>query len=85
MLKESYPYYLAGRAEAPNRDLVDYDKYSGDMINAHVMVNYSLSPRWELGGGYQFVDLYLEVEKTDFIQIYDIDFAGPMLYAKFHF
>ncbi len=64
---------------------LDYDKYSGDMINSHVMVNYSLSPRWELGGGYQFVDLYLEVEKTDFIQIYDIDFAGPMLYAKFRF
>ena len=64
---------------------LDYDKYSGDMINAHCMVNYSISPRWVLGGGYQFVDLNLEVEKTDFNQIYDIDFAGPMAYVKFRF
>ena len=27
MLKESYPYYLAGRAESPNNDLVVYDRY----------------------------------------------------------
>jgi hypothetical protein len=64
---------------------MDYDQYSGDMINAHFMVNYSVSPRWVLGAGYQFVDLNLEVEKTDFNQIYDIDFAGPMVYAKFRF
>jgi len=25
---------------------LDYDKYSGDMTNAHVMLNYSISPRW---------------------------------------
>ena len=30
MLKESYPYYLANRPEAPNQDLVVVDKYSGE-------------------------------------------------------
>ena len=29
MLKPTYPYYLAGRACAPNADLVVHDKYSG--------------------------------------------------------
>lgn len=64
---------------------LDYDKYSGDMTNAHCMVSYSVSPRWALGAGYQFVDLDLAIDKTDFVQIYDINFAGPMAYARFHF
>ena len=64
---------------------LDYDKYSGDMTNAHCMVSYSVSPRWALGAGYQFVDLDLAVDKTDFVQVYDIDFAGPMAYARFRF
>jgi acyl-CoA reductase-like NAD-dependent aldehyde dehydrogenase len=39
MLKESYPYYLAGRAEAPNRDLVVYDKYSGEVATTVAMAD----------------------------------------------
>jgi len=64
---------------------LDYDKYSGDIINAHCMVYYSFSPRWALGVGYQFVELDLAVDQTDFVHIYDIDFAGPMAYARFRF
>lgn len=64
---------------------LDYDKYSGDMTNAHAMISYSVSPRWSLGAGYQFVDLDLEVDETEYVQIYDIDFSGPMLFARFHF
>jgi len=64
---------------------LDYDNYSGDMTNAHAMVNYSISPRWALGVGYQFVDLDLGVDKTDYVQIYDIDFSGPMAFARFRF
>jgi acyl-CoA reductase-like NAD-dependent aldehyde dehydrogenase len=30
MLAESYPYYLAGKPEAPNRDLIVTDKYTGE-------------------------------------------------------
>jgi len=64
---------------------LDYDKYSGDMTNAHVMVNYSVSPRWALGAAYQFVDLDLDVDETDYVQVYDIDFSGPMIFARFRF
>ncbi len=64
---------------------LDYDKYSGDMTNAHCMVSYSVSQRWALVAGYQFVDLDLAVDKTDYVQVYDIDFAGPMAYARFRF
>ena len=31
MLKESYPYYLANKAETPNTDLVVTDKFSGEV------------------------------------------------------
>ncbi len=30
MLADSYPYYLAGKAEAPNHDLIVTDKYTGE-------------------------------------------------------
>lgn len=55
------------------------------MTNANIMVNYSVSSRWALGAGFQFVDLDMSIEKTDYVQIYDIDFAGPMAYARFRF
>lgn len=64
---------------------LDYGDYSGQMTNAHAMVNYQLSPRWALAAGYQFVDLELEVEKDDFTQVYDINFSGPMAYLRFSF
>ena len=31
MLRDSYPYYLANRPEAPNQDLEVLDKYRGDV------------------------------------------------------
>lgn len=64
---------------------LDYKDYSGKMTNAHAMVNYEISPRWALGLGYQFVDLDLEVEETNHVQVYDIEFSGPMAYVRFHF
>jgi len=64
---------------------LDYKEYSGQMTNAHAMVNYELSPRWELGLGYQFVNLEVEADKTDYVQDYNIDFSGPMAFLRFHF
>jgi len=64
---------------------LDYKDYSGSMTNAHAMINFEISPRWALGLGYQFVDLNLQADKTKYIQDYDINFSGPMAYARFHF
>jgi hypothetical protein len=64
---------------------MDYDDYSGRMINSHTMVNYEFSSRWSLGFGYQFVDLDLDVDKTNYVQIYEVDFSGPMAYLRFSF
>ena len=64
---------------------LDYSDYSGQMTNAHAMINYQLSPRWALGAGYQFVDLDLDIEKDDFTQVYDINFSGPMAFLRFSF
>jgi hypothetical protein len=29
--------------------------------------------------------MYLDADKTDYVQVYDIDFAGPMIFARFRF
>lgn len=64
---------------------LDYGDYSGQMTNAHAIVNFQLSWRWTLGLGYQFVNLDLDVEKKNYTQVYDIDFSGPMMFARFNF
>jgi hypothetical protein len=64
---------------------LDYDKFGGDMLNAHGMVNYSVSQRWSLGVGYQLVHLDLAIDETNYVQIYKLDFEGPMAYARFRF
>lgn len=64
---------------------LDYNKYSGQMTNAHIMASYKLSPRWALGLGYQYVDLDLDIEKKDYTQVYDIQFSGPLAFVKFNF
>jgi hypothetical protein len=64
---------------------LDYDKYSGQMINSHTLFNYELSSRWVLGFGYQFVDLDLDVEKTRYDQVYNMDFSGPVAYLRVSF
>jgi hypothetical protein len=61
---------------------MDYKKHSGRMTNAHAMLDYKLSPNWSLGMGYQFVDLELKTQKKDYLKIYDIEFSGPMAYAR---
>ena len=64
---------------------MDYDKYSGQMTNAHLMVTYAISDRFSLGGAYQFVSLDVDVEEKRYTQKYDVDFAGPMLFLRFRF
>lgn len=64
---------------------LDYSNYSGQMTNAHLMVNYSVSPRFEIGAGYQFERLDMDIERNLYQEIYDIDFYGPMLFARFRF
>ena len=64
---------------------LDYKEHSGEMVNAHVMVNYDLSPRWSLGGGYQFMDLDLKTEEKNYVKDYSINFSGPMAFLRFAF
>ena len=64
---------------------LDYDIYSGAMTNAHAMVSFMVSERFSLGVGYQFVNLDLDIERKNYQEIYDIDFYGPILFARFRF
>lgn len=64
---------------------LDYDRYSGQMVNSHTMLNYDFNPRWAVGFGYQFVDLDLDVERSDYTQVYNVEFSGPMAYLRLNF
>lgn len=64
---------------------LDYDKYAGQMINAHLMISYAISERFSLGGAYQFVSLDVDVEEKRYTQKYDVDFDGPMVFLRFRF
>ena len=64
---------------------LSYDIYDGQMTNAHVMINFSISDRFTLGAGYQFVSLDLDIERKRYTEIYDIDFYGPMAFARIWF
>ncbi len=64
---------------------LDYDEYSGGMTNAHLTLTYDLSPRIGLGAAWHFVSLDLDIEKSNYTQVYDIDFEGPMAFLRFNF
>lgn len=64
---------------------MEYDRYSGQMVNAHLMASYEFNPRFSLGAAYQFVRLDVDIERKYYREIYDIDFEGPMVYARLRF
>ena len=64
---------------------LSYDIYDGQMTNAHALINFSVTDRITLGGGYQFVSLDLDIERKRYREIYDIDFDGPMVFARIWF
>jgi hypothetical protein len=64
---------------------LDYDEFSGSMTNAHLMLSFDLTPRVGLGAAWHFVSLDVDVEKKNYTQVYDIDFAGPMAFLRFSF
>jgi acyl-CoA reductase-like NAD-dependent aldehyde dehydrogenase len=45
MLRDSYPYYLANRPEAPNRDLAVVDKYTGEVATRVALAGASAIDR----------------------------------------
>ena len=64
------------------------DKFSGDMFNAHAMLDFHLSERWTLGGGYQFVSFDVDIDEMEdegYTEVYDLDFEGPVLYLSLTF
>ena len=32
-----------------------------------------------------FIDFDLDIDQTEYVQVYDIQFAGPMVFARFRF
>ena len=55
------------------------------MTNAHALINFSVTDRFTLGAGYQFVELDLDIERKRYREIYDIDFHGPVAFLRVWF
>ena len=64
---------------------LDYDKYSGRMINMHAIISYGLTDNWSASLGYEFVDIDVTIEQERWVELYKLDFSGPMATLRYSF
>ncbi len=64
---------------------LSYDDYDGRMTNLHALMLFDFNDRWSLEAGYQFVKLDVDVNHSDYTELFDIDFDGPMAAVRFSF
>jgi len=92
-----YGYYafsprwlVQGRADVFS---LDYDDYSGSLLNLNLGLEFQLAKHVGLGAGYRYVDLELTSEKTltvgsasdDFRGEFNYQYSGPTLYMSFSY
>lgn len=83
-------WLLQGRADVFS---LDYDDYSGSLINLNLGLEYQVARHLGLGAGYRYVDLELTSEKTltagsasdDFRGEFNYHYSGPTLYMSFSY
>ena len=61
---------------------IEYDEYSGHLLDALVAIDYDVFSWAGVGVGINYVDLGVEVEKSNFTGSADYSYGGVMLYAK---
>lgn len=83
-------WLLQGRADIFS---LEYDDYSGSLLNLNVGVEYRLAKHIGLGAGYRYVDLELTADKALNIGSSTVDvsgefqytYSGPTLYMSFSY
>jgi hypothetical protein len=86
----SSKWLLSGRADY---FALDYDKYSGAMLDLNIAVEYQLFENLGLGIGYRYIDLDLDVDEDvragaasfDFTGHFDYQYSGPTLFMSLSF
>jgi len=82
-------WLLQGRADYFT---LEYEEYSGTLLNFNVGVEFQLAKHVGLGVGYRYVDLEFAAEKTlsigsvsdDFSGEFQYHYSGPTLYLSFN-
>jgi hypothetical protein len=72
---------------------LEYQEYSGSLLNFNVGLEYQLAKHFSLGAGYRYVDLEFTAEKTlsvgdlsdDFSGEFEYHYSGPTLYMSFSY
>lgn len=81
-------WLLTGRADVFS---LEYEEFSGSLLNLNAAVEYQLSRHFGLGLGYRYINLNLEADPTltegssDWGGEFDYTFSGPTLYLSLTF
>ncbi|EGV50276.1 hypothetical protein [Candidatus Endoriftia persephone] len=61
---------------------LDYDAYSGSLVNGSISVRYDFSKNFGIGGGYTYYGYSLSADDDNLRGEFDYTFQGPMLYLQ---
>ena len=64
---------------------LEYEEYDGSIVDTFLALEYRPWEHFGIGAGYNFFDFDLEVTEDRRIDTYDVDFDGPVVYAKIAF
>lgn len=59
-----------------------YDKYSGDLFDAGVNLEYRFTDHFGAGVGYRYLNMKLKIDKSQRTDKYDLDFKGPVVFVS---
>lgn len=64
---------------------LEFEEYDGSVVDTFLALEYRPWEHFGIGAGYNFFDFDLEVTEDRRIDNYDVDFDGPVVYAKIAF
>lgn len=61
------------------------DKYDGSLVSTRVALEWFPWDNVGIGGAVQYIDTQLEIEQTNRVDEFEVEFFGPIAYATFRF
>lgn len=83
----------AGHEFSHNLRLIGYagvfslsvDKYDGALVSSRVAMEWFPWDNFGIGGAVQYLDAKLDIERTNRVDEFEVEFFGPIAYATFRF